>query len=77
MDMYERPSMWAATREGFGLQLALLVEVHELYEDKKTPTNVVLSKLYGPGNLISTEDLDDGWAKERVLMIRKMLEERD
>jgi hypothetical protein len=73
-EMYAHPGMWASTRESFGFQLAMLVEVHELYEDKKTPQHVVLSRLFGPGNTVSQEPLDDEWARERVTMLRKMLE---
>lgn len=75
--MHERPTMWASTQEAFGLQLALLIEVHELYEDKKTPSHIVMTRIFGPGNTVSHEPLDDDWAKHRVELVRRMLKDAD
>lgn len=75
MDMATKPEMWAASNEGFGLQLALLVEVYQLDLEpwSKTMPHEVMSRLFGPGPAVRPGPLSADWAQYAALAVRKML----
>lgn len=73
--MAHRPEMWAASNEGFGLQLALLMEVYQLDlepEDKIMP-HEVMAKLFGPGPVVKPGPLNRDWAQSAAYVVREML----
>jgi hypothetical protein len=69
-DMRARPMMWAGTKESFGLQLVLLAEValHPQLEGATAiaPMRELMQLLFGPGNAVPVDPIDDAWAAERV-----------
>ena len=75
-EMERAPGMWALSKESFGLQLALLVEMHQMHrpKDQQVPPGLVMQRIFGPGNSVSTDLLDDEWAKERVSIARFCME---
>jgi len=74
-EMHDRPGMWASTQEAFGLQLALLVEVYELdiEPSSKMPQHVIMQRIFGPGNSVSVEPLEESWAQSTAAMIMAMI----
>jgi len=73
--MKARPGMWAGTKEGFGLQLALLVDFYQLEREpgSKFPGHIVMRTIFGPGNAIPQEPVEDAWAAAAVDAVVKML----
>lgn len=75
--MRERPAMWAGTKEAFGLQLLLLVELDHVREFAKhmpsTTQLKLMNQLFGPGNIVRNEPLDEEWAKKAALESLKLM----
>ncbi len=69
--------MWGSTQESFGLQLLLLVEIHQITtpDPAKPPVRDIMLKLFGPGPGVSQARLTDIWARQAVATIRAILVE--
>lgn len=80
VEFYQRPQMWAGTKEAFGLQLVLLVEIFFLNTAAQAAqsnehSRKLMPLIFGPGNTVSPDRLDDEWARERVVIVRRYLKE--
>jgi hypothetical protein len=73
--MAKTPGMWGSTKESFGLQLVLLMEFHQKDEPDfwKKASYEAMKTVFGPGPIVSTEPLDDVWAKRAVALTRAFL----
>lgn len=71
--MEQCPEMWAGTKEAFGLQLILLVDVLHHTNSNTTKVHELMGLVFGPGNSTPMEFLNDVWARERVEIVRKYL----
>lgn len=67
--MHARPHMWATSKEGFVLQVALLVEV----VSSDFSCAQLLSKFFPGTNAVPKEGFDDAWARSIVDVARKEL----
>jgi hypothetical protein len=72
--MRHRPSMWAGTKEAFGLQLVLLAEVFRL--GAMTRSHELMLLIFGPGNTVPRDDIDETWARDRVDIVRRYITEK-
>lgn len=67
--MHARPGMWAGSKEAFALQVVLLVEiVSENFECRR-----LLAKFFPGTNRVSSDPLDDAWARGIVEIARAAL----
>jgi hypothetical protein len=74
--MHARPSMWAARKESFVLQLTLLAEI-SCPEVQPRALHDFTWRLFGvSGNRMPDEFFDDEWAKARVEMTRAFIQDR-
>lgn len=73
-EMERAPGMYASTQESFGVQLALLVEFAELDIPvyNRFSKDALMNLIYGPGNVVHHEALEDDWARERLGNVRRL-----
>lgn len=80
--MAETPHMWAVTKEGYALQVLLLLEILEAESGKTLRSGALsaLQKLHPSGNFckrvgseILGERLDDAFAAEVMRIARELL----
>ena len=75
-DMEAMPGMWAATSEGFGMQLVVLAEatwVGRVEDFHRLRQHDMLVELFGAGVPFASVPLEDDWARERVVIARKFI----
>lgn len=71
--MADRPLAWAATREAFGLQLVLLVEIGRGRPSHVEASREAMRAVFGPGPAIG-EGYDEAWARQAAAAARALVE---